>query len=128
MRQRELRNRAASVRQRLLNRSRETGRPFDELLRFYGMERFLYRLSESAHAERFLLKGGLMLVAWRSLWVRPTMDVDLLGHMPNDQAGRPRNNTQPTDHGWLRFVPDPAGREPDLTWPCPACRPDRRSP
>lgn len=74
----------ASVRQRLLNRSRETGRPFDELLRFYGMERFLYRLSVSPHSQRFVLKGGLMLLVWRSPWVRPTMDVDLLGHMPND--------------------------------------------
>lgn len=86
MRQREVKDVAASVRQRLLNRSRETGRPFDELLRFYGMERFLYRLSVSPHSQRFVLKGGLMLVAWRSPWVRPTMDVDLLGRMPNELA------------------------------------------
>jgi hypothetical protein len=84
VRQRKVKDMAASVRQRLLNRSRETGRPFDELLRFYGIERFLYRLSVSPHAGQFVLKGGLMLLAWRSPWVRPTMDVDLLGHMPND--------------------------------------------
>jgi predicted nucleotidyltransferase component of viral defense system len=86
VRQRQLKDVAASVRQRLLNRSHDTGRPFDELLRFYGMERFLYRLSVSPHAGKFVLKGGLMLVAWRSPWVRPTMDVDLLGRMPNDLA------------------------------------------
>jgi len=84
VRQREVKDVAASVRQRLLNRSREMGRPFDELLRFYGMERFLYRLSVSPQSQRFVLKGGLMLLAWRSPWVRPTMDVDLLGHMPNE--------------------------------------------
>ncbi len=84
MKQHQLKDVAASVRQRLLNRSRETGRPFDELLRFYGMERFLYRLSVSPHGGRFVLKGGLMLLAWRSPWVRPTMDVDLLGHLPNE--------------------------------------------
>lgn len=31
-------NIAASVRQRLLNRSREDNRPFNELLQYYGME------------------------------------------------------------------------------------------
>jgi predicted nucleotidyltransferase component of viral defense system len=86
VKQRQLKDVAASVRQRLLNRSHETGRPFDEMLRFYGMERFPYRLSVSPHARKFVLKGGLMLVAWRSPWVRPTMDVDLLGRMPNELA------------------------------------------
>lgn len=84
MKQREVKDMAASVRQRLLNHSREVGRPFDELLRLYGIERFLYRLSVSPHARRFVLKGGLMLLVWRSPWVRPTMDVDLLGHMPDE--------------------------------------------
>ena len=37
----------ASVRQRLLNQAREQGRPFQELLQYYVMERFLYRLSKS---------------------------------------------------------------------------------
>lgn len=36
----------ASVRQRLLNQAREQGRPFQELLPYYVMERFLYRLSK----------------------------------------------------------------------------------
>lgn len=43
---RSLKNVAASVHQRLLNKARETGRPFNELLQYYVMERFLYRLSE----------------------------------------------------------------------------------
>ena len=35
-------NVAASVQQRLLNRARETTRPFNELLQYFAMERFLY--------------------------------------------------------------------------------------
>jgi len=46
-----------SVRQRLLNRSKKDKRPFNELLQYYAMERFLYRLSISNHAKRFILKG-----------------------------------------------------------------------
>jgi len=53
----------ASVRQRLLNRARSDRRPFSELLQYYAMERFLYRLSQSVHAGRFILKGALMLRA-----------------------------------------------------------------
>ena len=70
---------AASVHQRLLNKSRETRRPFDELLRYFGMERFLYRLSKSAHADNFVLKGALMFRVWQEATPRPTMDIDLLG-------------------------------------------------
>jgi hypothetical protein len=39
-------NVGAAVRQRLLNKARETGRPFNELLQYFAMERFLYRLCE----------------------------------------------------------------------------------
>jgi predicted nucleotidyltransferase component of viral defense system len=51
------------------------------------MERFLYRLSQSAHAERFVLKGALMLRVWRSPEYRPTMDIDVLGIASNEEAG-----------------------------------------
>ena len=48
-------NLGESVRQRLKNLSSKRGRPFDEILRYYAMERFLYRLSISPYAERFFL-------------------------------------------------------------------------
>ncbi|MDA8088828.1 MAG: nucleotidyl transferase AbiEii/AbiGii toxin family protein [Nitrospiraceae bacterium] len=80
-------NIAASVRQRLLNKARSDQRPFSELLQYYAMERFLYRLSKSPHANRFILKGALMLRAWRSPEFRSTMDIDLLGKTDNDEAG-----------------------------------------
>ncbi|MBI4937177.1 MAG: nucleotidyl transferase AbiEii/AbiGii toxin family protein [Nitrosomonadales bacterium] len=70
---------AASVRQRLLNKARASGRPFSELLQYFAMERFLYRLSKSAHADKFVLKGALMFTVWQAPETRPTMDIDLLG-------------------------------------------------
>lgn len=69
----------ASVRQRLLNRARAEGRPFQELLQYFAMERFLYRLAKSAFADRFVLKGALLLTAWNAPVTRPTMDIDLAG-------------------------------------------------
>lgn len=77
-------NIAASLRQRLLNKARETGRPFSELLQYFAMERFLYRLSKSEHTDKFILKGALMLAAWKAPLLRPTMDIDVLGRTTND--------------------------------------------
>ena len=77
-------NIAASVRQRLLNKARATARPFAELLQYFAMERFLYRLSKSAYSENFILKGALMLSVWDAPYTRPTMDIDMLGQINND--------------------------------------------
>ena len=74
----------ASVRQRLLNQSRTQGRPFQEMLQYFAMERFLYRLAKSPFADRFVLKGALLLTAWRAPLSRPTMDIDLAGRTSNE--------------------------------------------
>ncbi len=76
-------NLGESIRQRLKNLSDQRNRPFDEILRYYAMERFLYRLSVSPHAKKFFLKGGLMLKVWDSLDHRATMDIDLLARTSN---------------------------------------------
>ncbi len=81
---RQTKNMAASVHDRLLNCSRDSGRPFQEMLEYYAMERFLYRLSTSPHAREFILKGGLMLPIWGAAVSRPTRDIDLLGHTANE--------------------------------------------
>ncbi len=75
---------AASVRARLQKKAQDTGRPFQELLQYYAMERLLYRLTKSPHADKFVLKGALMLVAWQTPAFRPTRDIDFLARMPND--------------------------------------------
>jgi len=72
-------NMAASVHARLLKRAKAEGRPFNELLQYYAMERFLYRLSRSTYADRFVLKGALMLQFWGGPLSRATKDIDLLG-------------------------------------------------
>jgi len=74
----------ASVRQRLLNQSRAQERPFQELLQYFATERFLYRLSKSAFSDRFVLKGALLLTAWRAPLSRPTVDIDLAGQTSNE--------------------------------------------
>lgn len=78
------RNLGASVRQRLLNQARSQGRPFQELLQYFAMERFLYRLAKSPFVDQFTLKGALLMTAWRAPVARPTMDIDLAGRTRND--------------------------------------------
>jgi hypothetical protein len=77
------RNIAASIHHRLLDKSKESARPFNELFQYYAIERFLYRLSRSAHVGKFILKGALMLLVWEARVSRSTMDIDLLGRMKN---------------------------------------------
>lgn len=82
-----LRNVGASVRARLLHRSRETGEGFQLLLQRYGAERFLYRLGESVYRDRFVLKGAMLLAFWGEAHFRPTRDLDLAGYgsaLPDD--------------------------------------------
>lgn len=83
MTDRPLRNVAASVRQRLTNAAKQSGRPFQEVLQHFAMERFLYRLSQSPHNERFVLKGALMFNVWGAPASRPTRDIDLLARLNN---------------------------------------------
>lgn len=83
MTKRPIKDVAASVRQRLYDKAKATGRPFQEVLQYFAMERFLYRLAQSRHADTFVLKGALMFMAWRAPTTRPTKDIDLLGRMEN---------------------------------------------
>ena len=110
MRKRPIADIAASVHQRLLNKARETGRPFNELLQYFAMERFLYRLTQSRHGGKFILKGALMLTAWHAPVSRPTMDIDLLGQTDNSVEAIASMMgdvcTQPVEPDGLAFEPD----------------------
>ena len=55
-------NVAASVRQCLLNRARAQGEDYQVLLTRYVLERFLYRLSQSSHRARFVVKGAMLFL------------------------------------------------------------------
>uniref|UniRef100_UPI0030DA3899 nucleotidyl transferase AbiEii/AbiGii toxin family protein n=1 Tax=uncultured Pelagibacterium sp. TaxID=1159875 RepID=UPI0030DA3899 len=72
-------NQAASIKQRLLNLARNEGRVYDVVLVRYALERLLYRLSISAHSDRFILKGGMLLTLWIEGGNRETRDADFLG-------------------------------------------------
>lgn len=78
-----VKNLSASVQARLQNQARVSKRPFQELLQYYAMERFLYRLSKTPHRARFVLKGALMLYVWDAPLARATKDLDLLGRLDN---------------------------------------------
>jgi predicted nucleotidyltransferase component of viral defense system len=75
----EIRNIGASVRARLQNLSRETGQSFELILTRYALERLLYRLGTSNYADRFVLKGAMLLRCWFEDTHRATRDLDLLG-------------------------------------------------
>jgi predicted nucleotidyltransferase component of viral defense system len=77
-------NLAVSVRARLLNLAKSENSDFNQILIRYALERFLYRLSQSAHAENFLLKGALLFNLWYDMPHRPTRDIDLLGFGSSD--------------------------------------------
>jgi predicted nucleotidyltransferase component of viral defense system len=81
---REVKNLPASIHARLINLAREQGRPFDEVLQYYAIERFLYRLAESPHSPRFLLKGALLFYSLNPVLSRPTRDIDLEGLTTNN--------------------------------------------
>lgn len=77
---------AASVRARLLDMAKAEQSDFNGVLVRYALERLLYRLSQSAHANSFLLKGAMLFTLWYDMPHRPTRDVDLLGFGPSDQV------------------------------------------
>lgn len=83
----ELKDIGASVRARLLQISKEKGRNFDLIMVHYVIERLLYRVSQSRHADTFILKGAMLLMTWFDEPLRRTRDLDLLGHgSPNPDA------------------------------------------
>lgn len=73
-------NLPTSVRDRLLKIAKERGEEFQNLLISYALERWLYRLSESAHRNRFVLKGAMLFGIWSDEPHRSTQDLDLLGY------------------------------------------------
>ena len=101
---------ARSVHTRLIQHAKKTGLDPTLVLTRYGIERFLYRLSVSPHAERFVLKGALLLAAWLGDSVRPTRDADFLGFGGlSDEALVPLFQEvcgQPVDSDGMAYDPD----------------------
>ena len=70
---------ARSVQVRLVQHAKTLAIDPNVILVRYASERLLYRLAKSPHAERFVLKGALLLLVWLGEAIRPTRDADLLG-------------------------------------------------
>jgi predicted nucleotidyltransferase component of viral defense system len=68
-----------SVQVRLVRHARNIGMDPNLVLARFAIERFLYRLSRSAYADRFVLKGALLMLVWLGETIRATRDADLLG-------------------------------------------------
>ena len=68
-----------SVQTRLIQHAKYLGVDPNLILTRYAVERLLYRLSQSEHADRFVLKGAMLLLVWLGESLRPTRDADLLG-------------------------------------------------
>lgn len=79
-------NVSASVRQRLLSLSKHQRENFQHVLGRYALERLLFRLSQSAHRDRFVLKGAMLFAIWADTPHRPTRDVDFLSFGAVDAA------------------------------------------
>lgn len=70
---------AQSVQVRLITHAQTIGQDPNLVLSRYAIERLLFRLSVSPHADRFVLKGAFMLLVWLGESLRPTRDADVLG-------------------------------------------------
>jgi len=55
-----IKNLPASVKARLLALAEKRDESFNLLVVRFGVERLLYRLSQSRHADKFLLKGAML--------------------------------------------------------------------
>jgi len=87
----EIKNKAASIRVKLMNIAREDNIDFDALLLRYFQERLLYRLSISDFSDRFILKGGLLLICLKMPKYRPTKDIDFLADQVKNDINEIKN-------------------------------------
>lgn len=77
-------NSGKSVKERLLNLSKEEHYNPQMMISRYMQERLLYRLSISNYRERFILKGGALLYAHDRFEARPTLDIDFMATRINN--------------------------------------------
>lgn len=84
MKDRVVKDPAASIRARLFTHAKANGDDFQRVLTRYAIERLLYRLSQTEAAERYMLKGAMLFVTWPEHVLRPTGDLDLLGQGDSD--------------------------------------------
>jgi hypothetical protein len=70
---------ASSIRQRLVNYSKENNDEFQLTLTRYGLQRLVFRITSSPYSHSFVLKGAMLFTLWTDEKYRSTRDLDLLG-------------------------------------------------
>ena len=66
----------ASLRGKVRQLSNEYGLKPQEVLQMYLFEHLLMRLAKSSYADKFVLKGGLLISSMTGIYQRTTMDMD----------------------------------------------------
>ena len=69
----------ASVHHRLLTLAKAREEDLSLVMKRFGIERFLYRMSKSPYSDQYVLKGAMLFPLWKMRVYRPTRDLDLLG-------------------------------------------------
>jgi len=105
------RNPGHSIIGQLHNCAKANDEEFGYILARYGVERLLYRLSQSPHANDFVLKGAQLFILWKGRSYRVTKDADLLGFGSSDThrlAGVFRHicAAVPSDIDGIEFIPE----------------------
>lgn len=67
---------AMQLKARINNKSKELSVPPQIMLQNYLMECFLERLGKSEYADRFIIKGGVLIASFVGISHRTTMDID----------------------------------------------------
>ena len=77
----------SSIKDRLKNYAKQSGRTVQGIFTIYILERVLYRMSISKYVNNFTLKGGILLYGlYTDDFTRATTDIDLLGgNISNDK-------------------------------------------
>jgi predicted nucleotidyltransferase component of viral defense system len=80
-----MRDSGASILAKLKNKAREANVSYQQLLQLFFQEEFLRRMSKSAYAESFILKGGLFIYTLTNFQSRTTVDIDfMVRHLDNN--------------------------------------------
>jgi predicted nucleotidyltransferase component of viral defense system len=104
---------ARSVKDRLVRIAHDRAEEAQNTLISYCLERLLYRLSRSAHADRLILKGARLFSVWLDAPYRATRDLDLLGGSDASVGEMVRAFREicavAVDDDGVRFDPDSVG-------------------
>ena len=81
-----IKNYGKSIRNKLLNISKEKNIFHQTILTRYFQERLLYRMSQTRFRSNFYLKGGALMYAYEKFAARPTLDIDFLGNSISNEG------------------------------------------